>query len=93
METTEQRSDELMEGKLRRTPTWRAKCQMWGSGKPLRFEHWGAREVSPSLAHALTAISKLSTSNSQNKGHRVYTGLGHHCGVIPYSSVVVVDCL
>ena len=23
-------------------------CRMWGSGKPLRFEHWGAREVFPS---------------------------------------------
>ena len=45
METTERRSDELMEGKLRRTPTWRAKCRMWGSGKPLRFEHWDACEV------------------------------------------------
>ena len=20
-------------------------CRMWGSGKPLRFEHWGVREV------------------------------------------------
>ena len=24
---------------LRRTPTWRAKCRMLGSGRPLRFEH------------------------------------------------------
>ena len=23
-------------------------CRMWGSGKPLRFEHLGAREVFPS---------------------------------------------
>ena len=46
-------------------------------------------KISPiPLAHALTAISKLSTSNSQNKGHMVYTGSGHRCGVIPYSSVV-----
>ena len=43
METMERRSGELMEGKLRRTPTWHAKCRMWGSGKPSRFEHWGAR--------------------------------------------------
>ena len=34
--------------KLRRTPTWRTKCRMWGSGKPLRFELWGAREFFPS---------------------------------------------
>ena len=28
--------------------SWNYKCRMWGSGKPLRFEHWGAREVFPS---------------------------------------------
>ena len=26
----------------------RGLCRMWGFGKPLRFEHWGAREVFPS---------------------------------------------
>ena len=31
------------EGKFRRTPTWRIKCRISGSGRPLRFEHWGAR--------------------------------------------------
>ena len=25
--------------------------------------------------------------NSQHKGDKIYTGSGHHCGVIPYSSV------
>ena len=25
--------------------------------------------------------------------HKIYTGSGHRCGVITYSSVVVVDCL
>ena len=25
--------------------------------------------------------------NSQHKGHKIYTGSGHRCGVIPYSSV------
>ena len=28
--------------------SWERYCRMWGSGKPLRFEHWGAREVFPS---------------------------------------------
>ena len=42
-----------MEGKLRRTPTWRAKCRMWGSDNPLRFEHWGVRGVSPSYRSML----------------------------------------
>ena len=26
--------------------------------------------------------------NSQHKRNKIYTGSGHHCGVIPYSSVV-----
>ena len=58
--------------------------------KPLRFEHWGAHEdfPLPNIALSLAAISKLSSMNSQHKRHMVYTGLGHHCGVIPYSSVV-----
>ena len=30
------------EGGLRRTPTWRTKCRILGSGRPLRFEHSGA---------------------------------------------------
>ena len=32
-----------MEDEFRRTPTWRAKCRILGSDRPLRFEHWGAR--------------------------------------------------
>src|SRR4051812_1002060 len=31
----------------------------------------------------------LSYGEEQHKRHRVYTGSGHRCGVIPYSSVVV----
>ena len=31
-----------MEDKFRRTPTWHAKCRISDSGRPLRFEHWGA---------------------------------------------------
>ena len=56
--------------------------------KPLRFELWGAHEDLSPLARALTMISKLGTSNSQNKGYMVYTGSGHRCGVVPYSTVV-----
>ena len=65
------------------------------SAKPSRFEHWGACEDIPLPNHALslTVISKPSSTNPQHKRHEVYTGLGHRCGVIPYSSVVVVDCL
>ena len=62
----------------------------WVPAKPLRFEHWGARKDLPLTDHTLTlfAISKLGTTNSQHKRHKIYTGSGHRCGVIPYSSVV-----
>ena len=58
--------------------------------KPLRFEHWGAHEDLPLPNHALNlaTISKASSTNLQHKRHKIYTGSGHRCGVIPYSSVV-----
>ena len=30
--------------RFRHTPTWRTKCRISGSGRPLRFELWGAHE-------------------------------------------------
>ena len=42
----------------------------------------------PNHALSLTGISKLSSANSQHKRHKIYTGSGHHCGIIPYSGVV-----
>ena len=67
----------------------------WVPAKPLRFVHWGAHEDLSLIDHALThfAVSKLGSENSQHKRHKIYTGSGHRCGVIPYSSVVVVACL
>ena len=58
--------------------------------KPLRFEHWGACEDLSLTDHVLKhfAVSKGSSTNSQHKGHKISTGSGHRCGVIPYSSVV-----
>ena len=38
----------MVEDKFWRTPTWRAKCRISGSGRPLRFEHWGVHgDLSP----------------------------------------------
>src|SRR4051812_10541176 len=81
------RSEEsgAVEDGLRRTPTWRAKCRITVSGRPLRFELWGARG-DRALYLSISLGSKLL--QEQHKRHRVYTGSGHHCGVIPYSSVV-----
>ena len=51
-------------------------------------------KISSLPIHARFAkISGTNSTNSQHKGHKIYTGSGHRCGVISYSSVVVVDCL
>ena len=83
------------EGKLRRTPTWRAKCRITGSGKTLKVRTLGCARRSPPTdpRPSFAKISRANSTNSQHKGHKIYTGSGHLCGVIPYSSVVVVDCL
>ena len=41
MDTTEDHT-RTAEERFRCTTTWRAKCRISGSGRPLRFEHWGA---------------------------------------------------
>ena len=47
MDTTEDRT-RTAEERFQCTPTWRAKCRISGSGRPLRFERWGARgDLSP----------------------------------------------
>ena len=79
-----------MEDELRRTPTWRAKCRISGSGRPLRFELWGARE---GYVFYLSVSQGSRLLKELHKRHKVYTGSGHRCSVIPYSSVWWVDCL
>ena len=49
-------------------------CRMWGSGKPLRFKHWGAREVSPFYRSTLY-LAMISRTNSTNSQHRKTRGL------------------
>ena len=79
-----------VEDEFQRTPTWRAKCQISGSGRPLRFKHWGARG---DYAFYLSVSQGSRLLKELHKRHKVYTGSGHRCGVIPYSSVWWVDCL
>ena len=50
-------------------------------------------EITPPAYLRLVASQGSKLHKEQHKGHGVYTGSGHRCGVIPYSSVVVVDCL
>ena len=44
-------------------------------------------EVSPSTYLFLAESLGSKVREEQHKRHKVYTGSGHHCGVIPYSSV------
>ena len=63
-------------------------CRIVGSGKPLRFEHWGAHEdlsLPSSLSQWSLGLARRTQGTSDTG---VYTGSGHRCGVIPYSSVV-----
>ena len=50
-------------------------------------------EISPSTYLHLAASLGSKLRKEQHKGHKIYTGSGHHCGVIPYSSLWCVDCL
>ena len=44
-------------------------------------------EITPPAYPCLTASLGSKLHEEQHKGHKIYTGSGHHCGVIPYSSV------
>ena len=60
---------------------------MLGSGKPLRFELWGAHEDLPPTNLRPNASRESRLNNEQHEGHTIYTGSGHRCGVVPYCSV------
>ena len=60
---------------------------MLGSGRPLRFELWGAREDLPPTNPRPNASRESKLNDEQHEGHKIYTGLGYRYGVIPYSSV------
>ena len=45
-------------------------------------------EISPSTYLHPSASLRSKLWKEQHKRHRVYTGSGHRCGVIPYSGVV-----
>lgn len=44
-------------------------------------------EISPPTYSRLVASQGSKLHQEQHKGHVVYTSSGHHCGVIPYSSL------
>ena len=76
-----------MEDKFRRTPTRRAKCRISSSGRPLRFELWGAHEDLSPTSSRFEDSQGSRLHEEQRKRRKVYTSSGHHCGVMPYSSL------
>ena len=70
-------------------------CWITGSGKTLEVWTLGCARRSPPTnpRPSFAKISRTNSTSSQHKGHKIYTGSGHRWCVIPYSSVVVVDCL
>ena len=44
-------------------------------------------EIQPSAGLLLAESLGSKLREEQHKGHKIYTGSGQHCGVIPYSSV------
>ena len=69
-------------------------CRISGSGKTLEVRTLGcARRSLLPLAHALTAISRLSASNSQNKGTQDLYWFGPPMWCNTLLQCGVVDCL
>ena len=71
-------------------------CRMWGSGKTLKVQTLGCARSSfpPTDPRPSSLRSHRRTRCTRNtERHEIYTGSGHRCGVIPYTSVVVVGCL
>ena len=77
----------VTEGKLRCTPTWRPRCWIMGSGKTLKVRTLGCARSSfpPTDPRPSSLRTHGRTRNTER--HEIYTGSGHRCGVIPYSSV------
>ena len=44
-------------------------------------------EIAPTAYPRLVASQGSKLHEEQHKGHKVYTSSGHHCSVIPYSSL------
>ena len=44
-------------------------------------------DITPPTYSRLVASQGSKLHEEQHKGHEVYTSSGHHCGVIPYSSL------
>ena len=64
-------------------------CQISGSGKTLKVRTLGcARSSLPTDLRPSSLRSRGRTRRTRNtERHEIYTGSGHRCGVIPYSSV------
>ena len=58
-----------------------------GFRQTLKVRTLGCAEITPPTYLRLVASQGSKLHEEQHKGHEVYTGSGHHGGVIPYSNV------
>ena len=59
----------------------------WVPADPLGSNSGVHAEIAPPTYLCLAASQRSKLHKEQHKGHEVYTSSGHHCGVIPYSSL------
>src|SRR3954462_3613019 len=63
----------------------RCRCRILGFRQTLKVRTLGCTRR---LCPLPLRLARIQLPKEQHKRHRVYTGPGHRCGVIPYSSVV-----
>ena len=77
-----------MEDEFRRTPYLACQMSDFGFRRTLEVRTLGCAWRSlPLPAHVSSPRKRSKLHEEQHKGHEVYTSSGHHCGVIPYSSL------
>ena len=78
----------LVEGKAPVHPYLARQMSDFGFWQTLKVRTMGCTRRSHLLpTHVSPPRKDLKLHEGQHKGHEIYTGSGHHCGVIPYSSL------
>ena len=78
----------LVEGKAPAHPYLARQMSDFGFWQTLKVQTLGCvRRSHLEPTHVSPPRQDLKLHEEQHKGHEIYTGSGHHCGVIPYSSL------
>ena len=78
----------LVEGEASTRPYPARQMSDFGFRQTVKVQTLGCTGRSHLLpTHVSSPRKDLKLHKEQHKGHEIYTGSGHHCGVIPYSSL------